>query len=335
MINKTFDVVYRVAPPILTNWENFLQMKWKEAFGYANIEHQIQAFEILSPSRTPRYIISFVNECVVLQQTNPEVPIEYIVAYALLREKITQNPELQFLHVGIDARARILYNDPHKWVQYLSALHYQLSPEQALDYVDAQRIIYALSNGINLNPDDIKRKDFYTLLHTAIFQINSINKAIPVIEHCFNEYPAIPLQQRCWEILYNRDVVEYETADFSGFQQILLQHIDKKYDYAQHLIQLWYKELSGPHLIEYYHNLKRLLEIYKPAQQLIPPFVVHIHIEKFIDIVTDAWENYKIYNIECDKDKLSQYLRNQIPYIGNKKALDILQKNGYKLPDRY
>ncbi len=118
MINKTFDVVYRVAPPILTNWENFLQMKWKEAFGYANIEHQIQAFEILSPSRTPRYIISFVNECVVLQQTN-------------------------------------------------------------------------------------------------------------------------------------------------------------------------------------------------------------------------AGENYKIYNIECDKDKLSQYLRNQIPYIGNKKALDILQKNGYKLPDRY
>ena len=32
-INKTFFVVYRVSPPILTDWKDYFEMIWREAFG--------------------------------------------------------------------------------------------------------------------------------------------------------------------------------------------------------------------------------------------------------------------------------------------------------------
>ena len=32
-INKTFNVVYRVSPPIISDWKNYFALMWKHAFG--------------------------------------------------------------------------------------------------------------------------------------------------------------------------------------------------------------------------------------------------------------------------------------------------------------
>jgi transposase len=51
-INKTFNVVYRVSPPILSDWKNYFTNQWKEAFGeedsLSTSKNVLQIFDLLS-----------------------------------------------------------------------------------------------------------------------------------------------------------------------------------------------------------------------------------------------------------------------------------------------
>ena len=72
-INKTFDLVYRVSPPILSSWKVFFKECWSKAIkdfdetGYVKVE---QAYEVFRQIITPREIIAFINELVSIKLLN-------------------------------------------------------------------------------------------------------------------------------------------------------------------------------------------------------------------------------------------------------------------------
>lgn len=84
-IDKTFDIVFRIAPPVLSDWKKFFEYKWKDAFGDSfnseEYDHVIQIYDMLSDNKalTPRSIIKFINECILLKKTF-NVPERYIVS---------------------------------------------------------------------------------------------------------------------------------------------------------------------------------------------------------------------------------------------------------------
>ena len=65
-INKTFDIVFSVPPPILSGWKKYFRDMWKEAFG-PNTDADpdvLQIFDKLTPENSPRKIIAFINSFV-------------------------------------------------------------------------------------------------------------------------------------------------------------------------------------------------------------------------------------------------------------------------------
>lgn len=68
-INKTFYIVYHVAPPILSDWKGYFECQWKAAFGDDTIVDNavLQVYDLLTKEHTPRKIMAFVNEFVTIK----------------------------------------------------------------------------------------------------------------------------------------------------------------------------------------------------------------------------------------------------------------------------
>ena len=74
-INKTFDVVFRVSPPIMSGWKQYMADKWKDAFGKdKGIDIAVtQIYDALNTRHTPRNIIAFINEIATVKMTMQEI----------------------------------------------------------------------------------------------------------------------------------------------------------------------------------------------------------------------------------------------------------------------
>lgn len=70
-ISKTFPIVYRVAPPIITDFRKIFNVFFTEAFGNTSQESEKETinsiFRLLRPNANVREIISFINEIVTLK----------------------------------------------------------------------------------------------------------------------------------------------------------------------------------------------------------------------------------------------------------------------------
>ena len=123
-IDKTFDVVYRVAPPTLSNWKGYLSNQWKEAFGGGlSPEHSItQIYDLLTESKTPREIIAFINDCVTTSETcSASIPDEYIALFIIGKHKINESPQKELLELSFLEPLAYKYRN-EKTQKYLSAL---------------------------------------------------------------------------------------------------------------------------------------------------------------------------------------------------------------------
>ena len=148
-IDKTFDVVYRVAPPTLSNWKDYLSDQWKKAFGGdLSPEHSItQIYDLLTESKTPREIIAFINDCVTTSETcSASIPNEYIALFVIGKHKINESPQKELLELSFLEPLAYKYRN-EKTQKYLSALYYQLPPEEALEIVYTDQLRRELELG--------------------------------------------------------------------------------------------------------------------------------------------------------------------------------------------
>ncbi len=70
-INKTFPIVYRVAPPVITDYRSIFNKLFVEAFGETENEAKEtinRIFRLVNPNANVREIISYINEMVALKQ---------------------------------------------------------------------------------------------------------------------------------------------------------------------------------------------------------------------------------------------------------------------------
>ena len=68
-LRKTFSVIFRVPPPVMTDWRKFFEQKFDDAFK-GEAEERLVVRKIFGESEiaiTPRSIIAFINELVAYQ----------------------------------------------------------------------------------------------------------------------------------------------------------------------------------------------------------------------------------------------------------------------------
>lgn len=176
-IDKTFDVVYRVAPPTLSNWKGYLSNQWKKAFGGGlSPEHSItQIYDLLTESKTPREIIAFINDCVTTSETcSASIPDEYIALFIIGKHKINESPQKELLELSFLEPLAYKYRN-EKTQKYLSALYYQLPPEEVLDTVYTDQLRRELEKGeTTLLKSLVGQPILPSLLENAIVAVTNI-----------------------------------------------------------------------------------------------------------------------------------------------------------------
>ena len=82
-IKKTFSMVYRVSPPVISDYELLFNSYFEEAFGKNEGENRInQIFRVLNPNPNPRDVIYFLNQMVSLvRMWNDKIPLADIALY--------------------------------------------------------------------------------------------------------------------------------------------------------------------------------------------------------------------------------------------------------------
>jgi len=324
-IDKTFDVVYRVAPPTLSNWKGYLSDQWKEAFGESlSPEHSItQIYDLLTGSKTPREIIAFINDCVTTRETcSVSIPDEYIALFVIGKHKISESPEKELLELSFLKPLAYKYdNDDTR--KYLSALYYQLPPNEALEIVYTDQLRRELDLGESrLLGSLVSLSILPNLLEQAIANVTNVENATLAFAEVEKESnTSIPAG--FWEQLLQKASQEEETP--KPYQIELLKHAGEGQSkkYLKNVVESIYSgaygdtsesESSNNKLIDaptFHANIAYVQEGLKEFPSLNPIELLHetkTTPELFVRFVQQAQSTYRDYKISCPLEDVDEYL---------------------------
>lgn len=283
-IDKTFDIVYRVAPPVLSDWKNFFKCKWLKVFDSINdqeeYEYVVQAYDLLSDKQgfTPRSIIKFINEIALLKKIFPNIPDRYKAIFTLKKDFLIENfPDKSCLK-----KLKPLYDNDETCDKNIAALIYQVPPENVLSAVYVTTLKKALDQEDKEELNRISNASFFKdILDEALNSVNDLGQAIISLDSLRQDALDEIGTKRLWRDLYNRaqepEIVEISTTRLFGVmkksQEILLKHVDEN-----SRLQLITKLLAP------FRNTGFKWERYSPNTyvELIKKFSEYIPLEKIV-----------------------------------------------------
>lgn len=323
-IDKTFDVVYRVAPPTLSNWKNYLSNLWEEAFSERLSPNNsvTQAYDLLTSSKTPREIVAFVNDCVTIRNTSdPDIPIEYVALFVIGKQSIDTNPQEELLKLSFLKPLAYKYHNEDT-SKNLSALYYQLSPKEALDLVYADQLRRELEGGNpTLLQNLVSQSTLSEILEHAIAEISQVENAT----QAFAKVEEVsPIDTYFWDQLVLKAPIE--NASPKEYQIDLLKHASENSSkqYLKCIVDSIYTQCSGYtnkdgdrtkdfDALQFYQSISRLEKEFCDCDYLAPLLLLRrqkTSPEPFILFVNTARDEYADYDIYCPIEEIDTYLAN-------------------------
>lgn len=300
-INKTFSIVYRVSPPIMSDWKSYLEEQWQSAFGNKIDESITQIYDLLSGNNTPRDIIAFINKFVTIKQvTQDSIPDRYIALYIFGENKIRANTFEELINPTYLGDIKFLYENDEELSKYIAALYYQIEPDKAIEIVYLDRLRKALDTN---SLDDLtligKLPTFNNLLENAIAKVTNVSNATLALQNCELDIPV-----RHWDCLLKK---AEKTSTLQQYQKILVKHISKPQNYVNRLVSdfIEAKEFNA---IEYYESVSQLTGIrdgVNPYQRIKSKT---IEPKEYVEFVAYVGKHYVDYKLACDTKKLDEYL---------------------------
>ena len=168
-MDKSFDVIFYVAPPVLSNWQSYLRQQMSEAFG-----SELESSWVHETSRiyrhradsgdpiTPRDINRAVNAIAALwlQSKPTNIPFVSIAYYAVYKETIDDN-----LVSALNTPVVDISDEDPNWRNSIAALYYGVGPDLATQvFLDAPLRAAISSN----NPDSFKAHAKFNGFGTAV-----------------------------------------------------------------------------------------------------------------------------------------------------------------------
>lgn len=321
-INKTFNVVYRVSPPMMTDWKQYFIQQWQIAFG-ENAQpdaETLQIYDILGGDPTPRSIIAFINRIVTIKQIMGEeaIPDKYIALYIFGENRISEHPFDEIVNPNFLDGLKFLYEKDEELPKYLAALFYQLPPKDALQTIYQDRLRKALDTK---NIDDIQTiselPTFDALLQNAIPNVKNVANAVLALQQVADK-----LTTSNWNWLYQY-VKDKSEPQLQEYQLILLAKISYKQAYLKKIISDLYATEKF-NAIDFYDSIIKLqgIQDINPLQHIKEK---ELSPEDYIAYVEHAKSNYKLCRFICDTTKLDEHLSNlDIEQLSNTPATAFL-----------
>jgi hypothetical protein len=338
-INKTFDIVYRVSLPIISDYTLFFEKKWIEAFGdiadFDQYNRTWQIFDKYSKNITPRNIIAFINEFVTTKQLfGNAIPEEYIALFIMHKDTILKNPQEEIITVSFLGNMETFYKDNEETSKYLAALVFQVEPKKALDVVYKNSLKRMLNKGLTTEIETISNsKIFFHLLIPMLPELE-INNAIISLDHVSEKMETDPIQKRrVWNDIFKIVMERMETLkiDYKNalpYQICFIRNISD--DQAGKYLSKLLKDICESSLFDsvgYYDIAMKLKEetdkkgfdisvILKSISKEVEP-------EEYIKLVEEAKDKYSEVNVICSVKKLDDFLTPKV--LNNLKALDFVK----------
>lgn len=316
-INKTFYVVYHVAPPILSGWKDYFHQQWKEAFGPTLLldDKVLQVYDLLTKEQTPRKIIAFINEFVTIKQyADSTIPLEYIALYIFGKEKISLEPMTEIIKPSYLGSLDFLYAHDEKMMGYISSLYYQLDYESAVDVVFVDKFRRELDSNA---PDTIKlmkengSEKFWGILNNSIVRVQNVENASYLLDSIFGKDEDNKIHH-LWECLYklfrNKNV---ETTTYQDFHKLLLIHVDDAVELRDKLLDGYLSHVDSEDFdIEHYcYGIDSIAEVSElDTYEILQERGALCSPKLFIELVEKKKDNWNRYGLIVEEDDLDCYL---------------------------
>lgn len=348
-VNKTFDIVFRITKPIMSNWKDFFEEQWRKAFIEINEDELrlvIQVYEFLSRRITPREIISFINEILTIKLLDDKFKERYIAIFVLKKDEIIKDP-LKAITNSKEILGGLfyIYSNDSEYAKQLTAIIYHIEVEQALELIYTKELKESMLKLDIEHFNKICNSNFInSIFYSTMLEIDTFENPVLTLATIDGESNVSSQNIRqTWKLFYDRVLQINSTINqlkINDWQITLIKNVsDNKY-----LVELLqnYFELINDSNIENYIDLiddliidlteKRVLE------QLVKRNISDINYIKLIEYCDKDFEKYKLstdyklldkYLSELDIDEILE-LKNTafLPkeYVF-KKYIDVLKNN--------
>lgn len=323
-INKTFDIVFRISPPIMSAWKDFFRKCWNEAFNSKENEEEYirveQIYETHSKTNTPREIIAFINEIISIKLIHQNIPERFVGLFVINKYEILSDPLKAITEAKFLKGLEYLYKDTDDFQKYITALSYQIDPENALEVIYKKQLKDSLVNNNTERFKEISKTNIFNrIIYSTIAELDNFDNPILTLNSMGEDSTITPRQkQSLWDDIYLKTINKGKNVfEITEGEKILLVQVS-----------LIYKEPLLKKIIEsLLTNTNDFVSIkYAQAiddlEKLIKENAIHLDIYKllssksvspkdFLEIVNDKKEKYKNYKISTNKTELDKYLSEQ------------------------
>lgn len=317
-INKTFDIVFRITLPIMSDWKKFFSDQWKKAFkNYDEDEYRlvVQVYEFLNRRITPREIISFINEILTIKLLDNNFKERYIAIFVLKKDEILEDPlktVTDFKHIlgGLTS----FYNNDTEYAKQMTAIIYHIDVENALELIYRQELKDSLIKNDIEHFNSICNSDFIdSIFVSSIAEIEVFENPIITLE-AISEEVKVSSQHinQVWDLFYNR-VLQLD-SDVSKLQidkwQIALIKKNSDNKYLISLLNKFFNLIDDSNIEQYIDLIDDIiidLGEEKITNLLIKRNISDKNYIKLIEYKGVAFQKYKLFT---EYKLLDQYLAN-------------------------
>lgn len=315
-VNKTFDIVFRVTKPIMSNWKEFFEANWKKAFVNPDEEELklvVQVYEFLNRRITPREIISFINEILTIKLLDDKFKERYIAIFVLKKDKILNNPLKAVTDIKdiVDGLFHVYANDS-EYAKQLTAIVYHIEVDKALELIYTQELKDSMLKNDVEHFNEICNSDFINaMFYSTMLEIDNFENPILTLAAINNESNvSITNIQQAWNLFNNRVLqLDFSITKFqiSDWQLALLKNIsDDKY--LTKLLDGYFNLIDDSNIENYIDLIDDLIIDLKTERVLGYLVKRKISDKNFIKFLEYSGENYGIYKLYTDYKSLDQYL---------------------------
>ena len=343
-INKTFDVVFRVPPPIMSGWQQYMADMWKKAFGdEAELHISVtQIYDALSKNHTPRKIIAFINDVAAIKMTMQDaIPDKYIALFVFGKEEMDKDPIGQLLNPKYMGDVKFEYERDTDTIKYLSALYYQLPVENAMDVVFTKEATDALNSGNAQRLNEMMEHiDLSSILSKAVLKVSDVENATKVLAEVDNFYDYGDFGNmpewlgKIWSDLYQKcKETNVDWSSIKEFHVSLFRHLYNE-ELAENIVTGYFSvEDDKWNTGLYYETVKQLKVENDIIDKQLAKHKRKVTPKLFLELLKYTKSKYEDYGVTYDRKEVDDYLAglelkdaiavNVIPYIqlGDKEKL--------------
>lgn len=313
-INKTFDIVFSVPPPILSGWKKYFRDIWKEAFG-PNTDADpevLQIFDKLTPENSPRKIIAFINSFVTLKKTaDSSIEDKYIALYIFGREHIAKKPFSQILSPTYLGALEFLYKNDQRMQECMSSLYYQLPSNEAMDVIFSHRLKIELDNNTPKTIVELKESaKYWSILFNAIPEVTNIKNATMALKDILADTEQNK-SSKIWSALYKKAMSSMDNiSEYEEYHKILASKLTQKErrTYIESLIRQYHNRIKLKPIDNYIYGIDELLSIETEIYKILKDYNTLIEAKEYLALVVQKKSLHTLYGVTVNEEDFDNYI---------------------------